>query len=812
MGDHVKKRFFGVSIIIILGIICLIAGSLAKKNALTKWPLMDHENHDSFQPGDKVTLGYDFIAGSKELDQGLHFGVLMDDDLNTYECFAIENYSAGAGVKLYSDEGVEYYEFSARIYDLSEKEKEIIFPIANKYSNILLEQNPGASIAVEDELKASLKHGIRIYSLNDAKPFLIAGIVMLGVGGVMLLFMLLRLKFSATQAALIITALIPFAIAGVWIRYSEDLGSFSFVRLYKAVRLLVLDYSFTEIAYRFMLLFLLISIVVLMILHQLLKKKHMKLWMIMCFLPLIVSALYIFGNYVIGNDNCTNQRHTVFGVIAVLIVIWGIVTRLSNHYKLTTAYLWGIVFIALTFNGIYLYTNYYKIYIGNYTHYDWESGFVKMLDDLSENYISRDWKEIDFEELKAKYLPEVRMAQQNGDKAAMLVVLYELKYELADGHVFVGAKDNIAKTEALDRLAGNDYGFAMFKDEEGSFLAVMVDEESEAYGYGITDGTVITKWDGKALDEAAEEVKCIYSRSFAYIENEELFKPVFLAGRGGDTVQVSFLDENGAEHSVSLAKMGSYRVRLDEAIDRIYSEKETQEAENYETQLLNEYIGYMRFTEFQYKKESTAAMVADSVDGYSERLYNELDHKLEDLKSQGMDCLILDLRGNDGGLQVFTRSVIGLFTDKEQPGGLGKYKDGEYHSYDKPAVYGRGDWKDLPLVCMINGETASCGDIAAHGLQRECGAVLTGMASSWGSAQGVGATIYLTDGDFSLGYPFSLTADFDGLPLIDGRADRKARFLPDLKLSFNREEVIELFKEDGADVELKKVIGYIESR
>ena len=83
----------------------------------------------------------------------------------------------------------------------------------------------------------------------------------------------------------------------------------------------------------------------------------------------------------------------------------------------------------------------------------------------------------------------------------------------------------------------------MFKDEEGSFLAVMVDEESEAYGYGITDGTVITKWDGKALDEAAEEVKCIYSRSFAYIENEELFKPVFLAGRGGDTVQVSFLDE-----------------------------------------------------------------------------------------------------------------------------------------------------------------------------------------------------------------------------------------------------------------------------
>ena len=807
-----KKRFFSFSIVVILGIICLIIGFVARKNAMTDGPLMDHNNHASFKSGDKVTLGYDFIAGSKELDKGLHFGVLMDDDLNTYECFAIKSFSPEAGKMLYNDEGVEYYEFSARIYDLSEEEKEIIFPIANKYSSILLEHNPGASIAVEDELKASLKHGIRIYPQNAAKPFMIAGAVLLGASGVILLFMLLRLKFSASTSALIISALIPIAIAGLWIRYEDDLGKFTFARLYEAVRLLIIAYSFTEKPYRFMLLLLLLSIVVLMILHHLLKKKQVKLWMGLCLLPMIVSAVYICGNYVIGNDDCTNQRHIVFGVIAVLILIWGIIAGLTGHYKLTTAYLWGIVFIALTFNGIYIYKNSYKIYIGNYTHDDWETGFVKMLDDLSENYISRDWKEIDFEELKAQYLPKVQMAQRSGDKAGMLVALFELRYELADGHVWAGAKDYTVYTEAQDRLAGNDYGFAMFKDEEGRFLAVMVDEDSEAYGYGITDGTVISKWDGIAVSEAAAGIKCIYNRSFAYLESEELFKPVFLAGRGGDTVSVTFLDDNGAEHTVSLDKMGSYRERLDEAIDRIYSEKETQEAENYETRMLNEHIGYMRFTESQYEKESTAAMVADTVDGYSERLYNDLDQKLEDLKSQGMDCLIIDLRGNDGGVQMFTRSVIGLFTDKEQPGGIGRYKDGEYHSYFKPAVYGRGDWKDLPLVCMINGETASCGDIAAHGLQRECGAVLTGMATTWGSAQAVGGTIYLTDGDFRLGYPTILAPDFDGLPIVDGRADRKARFLPDVKLEFNREEIIELFKEDGADVELEKVIDYIETR
>ena len=177
-----------------------------------------------------------------------------------------------------------------------------------------------------------------------------------------------------------------------------------------------------------------------------------------------------------------------------------------------------------------------------------------------------------------------------------------------------------------------------------------------------------------------------------------------------------------------------------------------------------------------------------------------------------MDYLVIDLRGNAGGYQMFARAIIGLFTDQPQAIGNGIYRDHEYHVDEADTVYGYGDWKDLPIVCLINGDTISCGDITAYNLQRVCGAELAGLMPGSGSAQGVGTTCYLTNGEFKIGFSTFLTPDFDGLPMIDARSDRKARYMPDLKLSFSREEVVEFFREDGRDVELDKVIEYIESQ
>ena len=807
-----KKKYIIVSIVIVLGILCLFAGFLKKKNALTEGAWMDHTNYASFGPGDRVTFGNDFLGSKKKLDHHLHCGLFFDDDV-IVATYVVKYFSEGCGVPAVDEiGGYEYERITGVLYVPSQKEIDIIFPLVEKVYAIVQKNHPELQLPMGEELRESIHYGIRIYSVKDAEILIRLGMAITILGGVVMAAMLLKKRFTGTQTALILTACIPPAIALLWIRYADELGEFSFDRIGRALKGLFLSASRMELTFQAMAILLGAAVILLMIAHIFLKNDHPKFWMVLCGIPLILYLLSWVKVYVITKDECTNGRYVAFGVIAFLILLWGILTTVTKHYKLCTIYLVMLSFIIYTGNVICVSFYVYRYQITNHTHEGWEESFEGILDDLSEMYTLRDWKEIDFDALKEEYLPRVREAEERQDKVEMMLALYDLQYELADDHVWVGSTDPDAQNEALERLAGNDYGFSMFSDEDGVFVAVYVDPESEAAGAGIADGTVITKWDGVSVAEAAADVKCVYSESFAYIELEDVFRPVFLAGKGSDTIEVSFLDENSEEQTVCLEARGSYRDRLDDVIYRIYRGEDREDAQNYSTCMLNDHIGYLRITEEHHRGDTTLYMVVSYIDGYSEKLYNELNEKLKALQEQGMDCLIIDLRGNSGGYEMFARAIIGLFTDQPQVGGSGIYKDQKYLSDDAPAVYGYGDWKDLPIVCLINGDTISCGDITAYNLQQVCGAVLAGAMPGAGSAQGVGTTCYMTNGEFKIGFSTFLTPDFNGLPMVDARADRRARYLPDLKLTFSREEVVELFREDGRDVELDKVIEYIEAQ
>ena len=808
-----KKRYIIVSVVIVLGILCLLTGFIKKKNALTEGAWMDHSNYASFGPGDKVTFGSDFLGSKKELAGHLECGFFFDDELIA-ATYVLKNYERdNSGVPAYDEtEGYVYERITGVLYVPSQKEIDIVFPLADQVHGVIQKNHPEVHVPAGEELKESIHYGIKIYSPKDAEIFIKLGMVITILGVAVMAVMLLRRRFTGVQTALILTACIPLAIALLWILYSDELGEFTIHRLYLALRGLYITSIGMEATFQIMAVLLGVAVLLLMIAHIFLKKDHLKLWMVMCGIPLVAYLLSWIKIYVITEDKCTNDRYFAFGVIAFLILLWGILTTITKHYKLCTFYLLMLSLILYTWNVIYVGTTIYKHQITNHTHEGWEESFEGILDDLSQMYTLRDWKEIDFDALKDEYLPRVREAEEHQDKVAMMLALYDLKYELADGHVWVRTTDTDVQYEALDRLAGNDYGLSMFSDEDGEFVAVCVDPDSEAAGAGITDGTVITKWGGEPAAKAAADVKCVYWESFAYTELEDVFRPVFLAGKGSDTIEVSFLDENNVEQTVCLETRGSYRGRLEDMISRIYREEDWQKAENYSTAMLNDQIGYLRITEEHHRDDSTLYMVVSYIDGYSEKLYNELNEKLKALKEQGMDCLVIDLRSNAGGFQMFARSIIGLFTDQPQAIGSGVYRDHEYHIDEGYTVYGHGDWKDLPVVCLINGDTISCGDITAYNLQQVCGAVLAGSMPGAGSAQGVGTTCYMTDGEFTMGFSTFLTPDPDGLPMIDAKADRKARYMPDLKLSFSREEVVEFFREDGRDVELDKVIEYIESQ
>jgi len=100
---------------------------------------------------------------------------------------------------------------------------------------------------------------------------------------------------------------------------------------------------------------------------------------------------------------------------------------------------------------------------------------------------------------------------------------------------------------------------------------------------------------------------------------------------------------------------------------------------------------------------------------------------LEDLKSQGAKKIILDLRGNPGGLLNEAISIVNLFVPKNEvitttKSDITKYNK-VYKTKNDPVDL------DIPLVVLVNGRSASASEIVSGGLQDLDRAVIVGARS-----------------------------------------------------------------------------------
>lgn len=100
---------------------------------------------------------------------------------------------------------------------------------------------------------------------------------------------------------------------------------------------------------------------------------------------------------------------------------------------------------------------------------------------------------------------------------------------------------------------------------------------------------------------------------------------------------------------------------------------------------------------------------------------------MQDLKGQGAERLVLDLRGNPGGLLSEAINVTNLFVPKGELIVTTKSKvkkfNQEYRTKNKP------EDEAIPLVVLIDGKSASASEIVSGGLQDLDRAVIVGARS-----------------------------------------------------------------------------------
>ena len=121
--------------------------------------------------------------------------------------------------------------------------------------------------------------------------------------------------------------------------------------------------------------------------------------------------------------------------------------------------------------------------------------------------------------------------------------------------------------------------------------------------------------------------------------------------------------------------------------------------------MLDERTGYLRISRFGAKT------------------YEEMMDALSDLKKQGMTQLVMDLSDNGGG---YLNAAIDMCNEFLEHGQLMVYTEGDNSPRNEANANGYGDYKDLPMVVMVNQYSASAAEIFAGAMQDWDRAVIVG--------------------------------------------------------------------------------------
>ncbi|HMS91276.1 MAG TPA: S41 family peptidase [Candidatus Absconditabacterales bacterium] len=222
-----------------------------------------------------------------------------------------------------------------------------------------------------------------------------------------------------------------------------------------------------------------------------------------------------------------------------------------------------------------------------------------------------------------------------------------------------------------------------------------------------------------------EGIGAVISKKDYYIQIEEVIKgsPAFTAG-------LKMLDR------IVMINTGSTKnLDVNEAVAQIRGPKGTK------VKLFIERIAKDGTKEIIEKEITRDKLIIPSVNGkiitgtnnlnigyinisiIGEETENLLKKTLSEFKTQKIEGIILDLRGNGGGLLPISVQIASHFIPK------GKLVvSTKYTTFEDEELFseGYGDYQNVPMVVLVDGLTASAGEIIALALQEQIGAQLVG--------------------------------------------------------------------------------------
>lgn len=297
--------------------------------------------------------------------------------------------------------------------------------------------------------------------------------------------------------------------------------------------------------------------------------------------------------------------------------------------------------------------------------------------------------------------------------------------------------------EQIGQSAAGSYcgvGVYVTYDEDGRGIKILqVIEGGPAEDAGLEDGDIITAIDGNAIE----------------LDNFELATSP-LAGEEGTKVTVTVL-RNGKEKDYELTRS---------VIKQNYVK----------SGMLDNNIGYVYLAQF------TASAV------------EQFENAVDELKKNGAESIIFDLRDNPGGVLNGAVSIL----DYLLPEGLIAYVEDKYGNRTDYKSTDGTDELDIPCVVLVNENSASASEL------------FTGALKDRGYATVVGKKTFgkgIVQSLFSLGDGSGLKITVERYFTPNGVCIHGTGIEPDIEVEYDEDK----FNEDGTDTQLEAAIEYLEN-
>jgi carboxyl-terminal processing protease len=239
---------------------------------------------------------------------------------------------------------------------------------------------------------------------------------------------------------------------------------------------------------------------------------------------------------------------------------------------------------------------------------------------------------------------------------------------------------DVSKYEDLRQDTEGTYGGVglQVQAKDGALVVIAPMEDTPAFEAGILPGDRIIKIDGKTTDQLNQ----------------------------GDAV-TKLRGESGSQVTLTIERTSSREPRevtLTRTDIRVYTAKDINNRREFPVG--PDKIGYVRLTQF------------------AEKTADELEESLKLLESRGAESLVLDLRGNPGGLLDQAVAVCEKFLERGQPIVSTEGRNASNNTARRAS--GRGRVRRLPLAILVNGGSASAAEIVSGCLQDLKRAVVVG--------------------------------------------------------------------------------------